>query len=298
VLYDYSTTTAASVRAVVDEAIAAADATIDQIAAPGTARTWAATMAPLDAINAAMTEAYGKGPFMARVHPDKGVRDAATEAEETATKWSSDLTFRRDLYEAVEAFAATDEAAALDGEEARLLDFTRRDFRRAGHALTGAQRSEVQKIRTRLVELGVAFGRNIDEYQDGLDLTREQLAGTDESYIDRLDPGESEGTFRVSLDYPDYYPFMDEATDRDLRRQLQFKFYNKAVEQNLPLLQETIALRAELAAIFGLPSWAHYAMEEKMAKTPEVVEASRSSKSSTACSRSPARCSGSPTSRS
>ena len=30
-----------------------------------------------------------------------------------------------------------------------------------------------QRLRTRLVELGVAFSRNIDEYQDGLDLTRE-----------------------------------------------------------------------------------------------------------------------------
>ncbi|MBU1494290.1 MAG: Zn-dependent oligopeptidase [Actinobacteria bacterium] len=272
-LYDYSTTTAASVRAVVDEAIASADATIAEIVAPNAPRSWAATMAPLDLINASMTEAYGRGPFMARVHPDKEVRDAATEAEEKITKWSSDLSFRRDLYEAVEEFAATDEAAGLGSEEARFLTFTRRDFRRAGHALTKEQRDEVQEIRTRLVELGVAFGRNIDEHQDGLDLTRRQLEGTDDSYIARLSPGEAEGTFRVSLDYPDYYPFMDEATNRDLRRQLQFKFYNKAVEQNLPLLEETIALRARMAEIFGLPSWAHYGMEEKMAKAPEVVEA-------------------------
>ena len=210
-LYDYSTITPASVRAVVDDAIAAADATIDAIVSSDAARTWANTMAPLDEINAALTAAYGKGPFMARVHPDKEVRDAATEAEEKITKWSSDLTFRRDLYEAVEAFAATDEAQALEGEEARFLEFTRRDFRRAGHGLTEEQRDEVQSIRTRLVELGVAFGRNIDEYQDGMDLTREQLAGTDDAYISRLSAGETEGTFRVSLDYPDYYPFMDEA---------------------------------------------------------------------------------------
>ncbi|MCJ7726130.1 MAG: Zn-dependent oligopeptidase, partial [Acidimicrobiia bacterium] len=272
-LYDYTTTAAASVRSVVDEAIASADAVIEKIVAPGAARTWAATMAPLDDINAMLTGAYGKGPFMARVHPEKEVRDAANEAEEKVIKWSSDLTFRRDLYEAVEEFAASDEAGALEGEQARFLEFTRRDFRRAGHALTTEQRARVQEIRTRLVELGVAFGRNIDEYQDGLDLTREQLAGTNAAYIGGLPAGEAEGTFRVSLDYPDYYPFMDEATDRDLRRQLQFKFYNKAGEQNLPLLEETIALRAELAAIFGLPSWAHYGMEEKMAKAPEAVEA-------------------------
>ncbi|MCB2223118.1 MAG: Zn-dependent oligopeptidase [Actinobacteria bacterium] len=272
-LYDYSTTSAASVRAVVDDAISAADAAVDRIVSAAGDRTWASTMAPLTEIDAALTEASGKGPFMARVHPDKEVRDAATEAEERLIKWASDLTFRRDLYEAVEGFAATPEAAGLEGEEARYLEFVRRDFRRAGHGLTADQRAEVQRIRTRLVELGVAFGRNIDEYQDGLDLTREQLDGMDDGYVSRLSPGEEEGTYRVSLDYPDYYPFMDEATDRDLRRQMQYKFYNKAVEQNLPLLEETIALRAEMASLFGLPSWAHYGMEEKMAKDPGTVEA-------------------------
>jgi Zn-dependent oligopeptidase len=273
VLYDYSTTTADGVRAIIETAIDEAEALIAGVVSPDMPRTWAGIMAPLNEVSALMIEAYGKGPFMARVHPDKDVRDAATETEERVTKWTSDLTFRRDLYEAVEAYATTDEAAGLTGEEARLLEFTRRDFRRAGHALTPEQRAEVQEIRTRLVELGVAFARNIDEYQDGLDLTREQLAGMADSYISGLSAGETEGTYRVSLDYPDYYPFMDEADDRELRRRLQFKSFNKAVEQNLPLLTETVELRSKLAAIFGLPSWAHYSMEEKMAKAPEAVEA-------------------------
>jgi thimet oligopeptidase len=210
---------------------------------------------------------------MARVHPDKEVRDAAQAAEERLSKWVSDLAFRRDLYEAVEAYAATSEAAALQGEEARLLAFSRRDFRRAGHALSPEQRAEVQGLRTRLVELGVAFARNIDEYQDGLDLTREDLDGLPEDYISRLSPGAAKGTFRVSLDYPEYYPFMDQASRADLRRSLQFKMFNQAREQNLPILEEAVRLRLQIARLFGLSSWAHYGMEEKMAKEPAVVEA-------------------------
>jgi thimet oligopeptidase len=273
VLYDYTTTTDRSVAGAVDAAITKGDELAAGVADVKGDRNWDNTMAPLDEIAATVVAAYGIGPFMARVHPEKVVRDAATHAEERLTKWQSDLAFRRDVYEAVEAYAATAEAASLEGERARLLSFTRRDFRRAGHALSEEDRSEVQRIRTRLVELGVAFGRNIDEFQDGLDLTAAQLEGLPTDYLDRLSPGEEEGTLRVTLDYPDYYPFMDLAEDRDLRRRLQFKFYNKASEANTPLLAETIALRHEMAAVFGLPSWAHYAMEEKMAREPKVVDA-------------------------
>jgi Zn-dependent oligopeptidase len=273
VLYDYTTVTPESVAAAVDQAIAAGDRLAESVAAVSGTRTWGDTMAPLDEIGAVVVAAYGIGPFMGRVHPDKRVRDTATEAEERLIKWQSDLTFRRDLYEAVEAYAATAEAMSLAGEEARFLAFTRRDFRRAGHVLGDTERAEVQRIRTRLVELGVAFTRNIDEYQDGLDLSPEQLAGLPEDYVERLAPGSEQGTRRVSLDYPDYYPFMDLAHDRDLRRLLQFKFYNKAAEVNTPLLAETIELRREMASIFGLPSWAQYAMEEKMAREPKAVDA-------------------------
>lgn len=273
VLYDYSTVTPESVGAVVEDAIERAETSIEDVVAARPTRAWSDTMEPLNRVSALLAYAGGRGPFMARVHPEKEVRDRATEAEERLGKWATDLTFRRDLYEAVESYAATGEAAGLEGERARLLEFTRRDFRRAGHGLSEDERAEVRRLRTRLVELGVAFNRNIDEFEDGLDLTREQLAGMSEDYVARLSSGESPGTYRVSLDYPEYYPFMDEAEDRDLRRRLQFKFYNRAVVENRPLLAETIAIRRQMAAIFGLPSWAHYAMEEKMAKEPKAVDA-------------------------
>ena len=271
--YDYTTVTPDGVRRVVDDAVATGEEIIAGITSNSGAPTWDTVMAPLDEVAAVLVAASGAGPFMARVHPDKAVRDAAQEAEERLTKWQSDLPFRRDLYEAVERYAATGEAAVLTGERARLLEFTRRDFRRAGQELTEQQRAEVQRLRTRLVELGVAFTRNIDEHEDWLDLTRDELAGLDDDYVARLSPGAAEGTYRVSLDYPDYVPFMDDALRRDLRQQLQFKFYTKALEVNRPLLEETIDVRRRLADVFGRPSWAHYAMEEKMAKAPEVVEA-------------------------
>jgi thimet oligopeptidase len=269
-LYDYTSVTEQSVGAVVEDAITRGEELIAGLVA-GPA-SWDNTMAPLNEIAALVVQAIGQGPFMARVHPDKAVRDAAQRAEERITKWYSDLVFRRDLYEAVESFAATPEAAALEGEPARLLEFVRRDLRRAGHALAEEPRSRLQRLRARLVELGVAFTRNIDEFSDGLDLTRDDLDGLPDDYVARLRPGAAPSTFRVSLDYPEYYPFMDLAHRRDLREQLQYKSWNKARQDNLPLLEETLQVRLDMARLLGLPSWAHHAMEERMAKDPETVE--------------------------
>ncbi|HSG79495.1 MAG TPA: M3 family metallopeptidase [Acidimicrobiia bacterium] len=270
--FDYSSVTPESVRETVRVAIAECDALVEGVE---TARshTWDTTMGPLDAIDAITTRAYGEGPFLSRAHPDADVRIAAQEAEQEITAWQSDLVFRGDLYESVRAFAATDEAAGLDGERARLLAFTLRDFRRAGHELDAERREELQAMRRRLAELGIAFQRNLDEDRSGLDLRTDEFDGLPETYVSALGDGAEAGTKHVSLDYPDYFPFMDLALDRDARRRLQFAYYTRVVAENRPILEEAVALRRRIAGVFGLDSWAAYAMEEKMAKHPGNVEA-------------------------
>ena len=235
---------------------------------------------------------------MARVHPDPAVRDAAQAAEERLAKWRVALSFRDDLYRAVRDFAATDEAAGLRGERRRLLDHWLRDFRRAGHELPVAARAELEQLRNRLVELEVVFQRNVDDVHDGLELTRDDLAGLPDAYVSRLPPGSRPGTYQVGLDYPSVFPFLDQAERRDLRRDLEAKLFNRGAEPNRPVIEEALRTRKRIAELFGLPSWAHFALEVKMAGHPEAVDrfygeivpplqakAAPSSGTSRACSR-------------
>ncbi|HEX7170976.1 MAG TPA: M3 family metallopeptidase [Candidatus Limnocylindria bacterium] len=272
-LHDYTTVTPDSVRDQTDAAMAIADAHVAHAVASASSPSLAATLLPLELAGAELVKAYGRGAFMGQAHPDAAVRDAGVAAEEQLNKWRVSLVFRRDLYEAVRAFAATDAAASLAGEDARLLAHWQRDFRRAGHELPDAERAELERLQTRLVEVQVAFQRNINDYRDGIDVTREQLAGLPDSYVGRLKPGASPGTYRVSLDYPEVGPFMEQAHDRGLRHELFVKDWNKAATQNRPLLVEALALRRRIVDLLGSPTWAHHAMEVKMARTPERVRA-------------------------
>ena len=272
-LYDYRGVTVESVTEEADAAIARADALVERAVASAEQPRFDATLKPLELAGAEISVGYGVSAFMAQVHPDAAVRDAGQAAEEKLTKWRVAVVFRDDVYRAAAAFAHTPEAQALTGERARLLEHWMRDFRRAGHELSKEQKAELETLRNRLVELQVAFARNINESPDWIEVDREGLDGLPESYIERLRPGEQPGTYRVSLEYPEINPFMERATNRAHRETLFRKNFNQAAELNRPLLAEALQVRRRIAALLGYATWADYAMEVKMATNPERVSA-------------------------
>ena len=271
-MFDYSTVTPASVAADTASTIKKAEAVVTRLISVTGTRTFDNTMGPIEEISAVMSDLYGRGPFLAHASADTEVQEAARASEAQHAQWLSDLAYRDDVYAAVASFAATEEAEQLTGERARLLDHNMRTFRMAGHELDPDARQELRETNKRLIELGIAFATNLADYQDHLVVTRDDLAGLPDTYIDQLKPGDAADTYLVSMDYPDVIPFLQSASSRDHRRQLSYKFGTRAIELNRPLLEETVQLRRRVADIFGLPSWAHWRMQEKMAKTPDAVE--------------------------
>jgi thimet oligopeptidase len=272
-LHDYTHVTADDVTTATDAAIAEAGALIDTAAASADAPSFDATLRPIELAGARMVAGYGRAAFMGYVHVESAVRDAGNQAEQRLAKWAVSLPFREDLYRAVSAFAATDEAAALSGERRRLLEFWMRDFHRAGQGLGAEPRAELEQLRNRLVELESDFQREINEYRDGIDATDAQLDGLPADYVARLAPGTTPGTRRVTLDGPDLEPFLSHARDRGARETLMRKSWNRCVAANRARLEEAARLRRRIAELLGHPTWAHHAMEVKMAGTPERVRA-------------------------
>ncbi len=271
--FGYSSVDAARVESGVDEALAEARAVIDEAVAPEDARTFENTMMPLDRMSDILGKAFARYVFMGYVHPDKDVRSAGKAGEEKLNTFAVDVIFRDDLNTAVKEYAATPEAAGLDGERARFLEFVLRDLRHAGHDLDPDTRAEVKEKTQRLVELGVRFQSNIDEWDDWVLVDRDDLEGLPESFAEGLEKDEETGRLKVTLAYPHLIPFVENAKRRDLREQLTFKFNTQAVEANRPLLEEALRLRDEIAGAFELDSWAHHRLDDRMAKTPERVAA-------------------------
>ncbi len=264
-LTDYSTLTSSEATRVTEVAIEAADRMLATVVAEASPRTYANTLAPLDQALNLVRDADGISGFMARIHPDEKVRTAGSQADETIQKWLSDLAFNRDLYEAVRDYSESQDARQLAGERSRNLVMWLRDFRRAGQELDQADRQKLQDLRNELIGLHVAYERNIDEWDDGIDVTRTELEGMSSAYIARLMPGEAEETYRITVTYPDYVPLLEQSPNRRLREKMQFKFMNRAADSNLPLLNKAVQVRWDIARQLGYETFVDMALEPKMA---------------------------------
>ncbi len=273
-MIDFSVPSPAEIEQAQRRAIAEADAIIERVVglAPGE-HTFANTLLAIEVADDLIEQAHGRYGFMSYVAGDDDVRAAADTMREALEKYAIELSFREDLYQAVMAFAQSEEARGLEGESKRLLEHTLRDFRRDGFALPVEQRRRVRELKERLVELSVTFQRNIDTYDDAILVTREDLKGLPDSYIDGLRTEERDGVtvYRVSLDYPEMYPFLDNAESEPLRRELLVKSFCKGGADNVGVLEEALAVRDELAHLLGYESWAAYGLELRMAKTPQRV---------------------------
>ena len=271
---DWDSTDAEDIRRGVSEAIDEAERRIDAIASvPDGARTFENTVLALDEIGDLIGQTDGRFGFLAQVSADADLREAAHEQEQRLDVFASGLGFREELDRALKAYAARAETEALPADAARLLEFALRDYRRNGFELAAEERDVVRNLHERLVRLGIQFRRNIDDYKDAIQVSRGQLAGLPDSYIERLQAEEEDGatSYRVSLDYPELHPFLDSAHDGELRRELFLKNHNKAADANIELLEEAISVRDEIARRLGYPSWAAYVLELRMAKSPDNV---------------------------
>ncbi|MDX6769506.1 MAG: M3 family metallopeptidase [Elusimicrobiota bacterium] len=236
---------------------------------PATARTFDNTVWALDRALAQLNDDSASDQFLKYVSVSSSVRAAANECETLLGQFGVETYSREDLYAAVKSFAAKGEK--LSGEDARLLEKALMDFRRAGLELPKEKRAEVKAIRTKLVELESTFGKNINESKDFALFTRAELLGAPDDFIERLE--KVDGKYKVTLDYPDYFPFMENVQVGASRKVLEGKYNNRAARENLPILKEVLALRQKAAKLMGYPTHAAFVLEDRMAKDTKTVRA-------------------------
>jgi thimet oligopeptidase len=274
-MIDFQTLTPERIAEACADAIRRSDEAIAEIVATPTGeRTFANTFGALESASDIVMQADGNFAFMSYVSDNEAVRETAREWDERLSKYGVELGFREDLYAAVREFASTPEAVALEGEAKRLLDRTLLNYRRNGFELPKEQRAQVQALMNRLVELGTEFRKAIDTWDDAIVVTRDDLAGMPDRWIEGLKTVEVDGEtkYRVSLDYPEIVPFMDNADSAKWRRELFLKNQNKGGEGNIPVLDEAVRVRTEIARLLGYASWMHYVLEKRMAKQPQNVD--------------------------
>ncbi|GIK81553.1 MAG: peptidase M3 [Alphaproteobacteria bacterium] len=170
----------------------------------------------------------------------------------------------------------------LSAEQARVLERYHTAFRRAGAHLPREAKERLAAISERLASLGTLFRQNIlaDEQDYTLVLQGEDdLAGLpDDLRAAAREAAEARGMpgqAVITLSRSNVEPFLQFSTRRDLREKVFRAFIARGDRggetDNKALIAEIVALRAERARLLGYPSFAHFRLDDCMAKTPQAV---------------------------
>ncbi|MEJ6548811.1 M3 family metallopeptidase [Corynebacterium sp. USCH3] len=164
-----------------------------------------------------------------------------------------------------------------DGSEnAALLAYWLRRFRRGGAALGEDGRAELRAIDTRLAELSTRFGRNLVDATDAaaVHVTDEgDLAGLSDGHRTRLaEDAAAAGKdgWLIRLGLPSVQPVIEELDDPAMRARVHEASLHRghgggAVGDNTEVLLEIVRLRARRAELLGYANHAEFIAEEETA---------------------------------
>jgi peptidyl-dipeptidase Dcp len=194
----------------------------------------------------------------------------------------SAIMMNRSLFSRIDALYRNRKSLGLDAEACRVLELKWKSFVRSGAQLNETDQMQLAQTSERLATLGTAFSQNVlaDESEYALVLeTDDDLAGLPDSLISSMGAAAEErghkDRYVVTLSRSIIEPFLTFSERRDLREK-SFSAWVARGEgtgerDNRPLVAEMVSLRAQKAALLGFSSFAHFKLDDTMAKTSENV---------------------------
>lgn len=199
------------------------------------------------------------------------------------SEFSNDVRLDEKLYRRIESVHANRHELGLNPEQIMLLEKNYKAFVRNGAKLNAEDKKKLRKIDKELSTLSLKFGERVLAETNAYEMIL-----TEESDLEGLPEGVREAAkllarekavdgWAFSLDYPSYIPFVTYSKRRDLREKMARAFGSRANQDNENNNREIVLrianLRHQRAKLLGYDSHADFVLEERMAESPEKVEA-------------------------
>jgi oligopeptidase A len=204
------------------------------------------------------------------------LRVAYNAVQPKVSAFYSSLPLNEGLWKAIQGYAATGEARALQGTLRRYLTKTIDAFKRHGAELDPAGKGRLKEIDVALAEVTTKFSENV------LDSTNAfELLITDEAGLAGLPPSavaaaraaagaKGREGWRFTLQGPSYLAVMTYLDDVTVREQIWRAYNSRAASgdhDNRPLIEKILDLRREKARLLGFRDFADLALDDRMAHT-------------------------------
>ncbi len=205
-----------------------------------------------------------------------------TEIAPMMTKHQDNIMTNVDLFNRIKYVYDNSESMNLTREEQRLLFETYRDFIRGGAMLSDVLKEKYKQVNEEISKLQTQFGQNLlaetGSYKLIID-KKEDLAGLPDDLItaaaNRAVKAGLTGKWVFGLDNPSIMPFLQFSENRALRKQILDAYLNRCNnnndKDNKEIIKKLVTLRLNKVMLLGYTSFADYALETRMAKTPQAV---------------------------
>jgi peptidyl-dipeptidase Dcp len=252
-----------------------ANAEIKAIIENNEAPSFENTIVALDKAGSTLSNVTSVFYYYLGANTNEKLQQVAGEISPILSKYSDDIYLNNQLFAKVKSIFDNKEAFHLNQEQTTLLEKTYKNFVRSGANLDEQGKEKLRAINTELSKMSLKFGDNvlgeINEYQLTID-NKDNLSGLTSELIEAA---EKEDKWVFTLQNSSVMPFLQYADNRTLRKEIWEAYKNAGNNDNkfdnkLLVLQMS-NLRKEKAQLLGYETFAHYSLEETMAKNPTNV---------------------------
>lgn len=254
--------------------------------------TWENTMAKLDEISREFDAIWGPVEHLNTVFNSSELRKAYEKNQINIVECSLKLNQNQEIYKKVKSLKS--KSKNLSHVQNRIIDKYILSAKLSGMELTVENKDRFNIIEKKLKDLRTTFANNvldsINNYNlvlkdpkemEGLSDSYKKLASDTYNRKKKNIPGESEdstsekGPYCITLDFPSYLPFMQQAKSSPRREELYLAAISKASSgkfDNTTNIQNILSLRKEKANILGYKTFAELSLAKKMAGSVEAID--------------------------
>ena len=197
------------------------------------------------------------------------------------TEYSNDIRLNEALFQRVKTVYDQRENLSLTAEQQTLLEKTYKGFTRNGANLSLDDKGRLREIDKQLATLKLKFSENVlaeTQHYQWVITDKNTLSGLPDFVLEMLAQEAKKRKVQgwvITLDLPVYTAVMKYADNRDLRQKLFTDYHSRCAGEsaynNETNVLHIAQLRQARASLLGYPNYATFALEERMAETPEKV---------------------------
>lgn len=273
------------IKPAVEQAIADCKKVIHDVLANNTSFTWENLIQPIDEVDDVLSKLWSPVSHMNSVVSSDELRDAYESCLPLLSEYGTFVGQHQGLYQAYKSLKDGELFKRLDTAQQKVITNALRDFKLSGIALNDEDKKRYADIVSRLSDLSSNYSNNVLDATHAFSVNitdKKALSGIPQSALaaaSALAKSQEKTGYVFTLDFPSYLPVMTYCDNRELREKMYSAFVTRASDQgpnagefdNSAIMDETLALRHELANLLSFSNYGEKSLSTKMANSSDEV---------------------------